>query len=475
MEITLRSIYSTLLNLGYQLSPEAFNLIKESENPEYLVSELIKRLESMENKPIIIERTHIEPLITKKISSPISLEQKKEKCLPSIKILRSGGKYSVESSPEAFRSYFLDRFNKLKSILNSRADVRAYNSNNKKVKIIGIVASKKETKDKIAIELENEKGITKILFKDKELKKKASRIMLDEVICVFGTIIENIGVIGEDIIWPDITPRIRQNIKREGCIVFTSDIHIGSKFFMRQQFESFIKWLRGENDEKEIASKVKYLIIAGDIVDGIGIYPNQEEELIIKDIYKQYEEAAYYLSMIPENIKIIIIPGNHDACRQTLPTPPIYKDIGAPLYSLKNVVMLGDPSFIEIENLVFLITHGRSLDDVIPVIPNCTFKEPQKAMIELLKSRHIAPIYGEKTPIAPEPEDILVIDIIPDIFHAGHVHVWGISEYQGTFVINSGTWQKQTKYQQSMGIEPAPGIVPVIDLSNFKITTLNFL
>jgi DNA polymerase II small subunit len=309
MESTLKSIYSTLLNLGYQISPEAFKLIKESENPETLVSELIKKLESMKVKPIVIEPYHIEPLISKKITISTQLEKKKERYESHIKILRSGGKYSVDSSPEAFRLYFLDRFKK-------------FNNSNKKVKVVGIVNSKKETKDKILIELEDEKGITKVIFKDKDVRKKAVRIMLDEVICVFGTIIEkdkNI-IIGEDIIWPDVLPKTRQN-KREGYVVFTSDIHIGSKFFMKQQFESFIKWLRGENNEKEIASKVKYLIIAGDIVDGVGVYPNQEEELIIKDIYKQYEEAAYYLSMIPEDIKIIIIPGNHDACRQTLPTP----------------------------------------------------------------------------------------------------------------------------------------------------------
>ncbi|MEM0101489.1 MAG: hypothetical protein QW522_04530, partial [Candidatus Methanomethyliaceae archaeon] len=70
--------------------------------------------------------------------------------------------------------------------------------------------------------------------------------------------------------------------------------------------------------------------------------------------------------------------------------------------------------------------------------------------------------------------DRLVIDIVPDVFHAGHVHVWGISEYKGVILINSGTWQKQTKYQMSMGIEPAPGVVPVIDLSNLKISTIKF-
>lgn len=476
MEKSLISAYSLLLSLGYQLSPEAFSLIKESEDPEALVNKLIKNLELMKEKPIIIERIHIEPLLTKSKELP---KPKKKEVLHKIKVIKGEENYFIEGKSEDFRRYFLNRFEKIKSFLISRPDVMGANSpsklNNKqkKVKVIGLVTSKKETKDRIVIELEDEEGIVKIIFKN-EFKKKASRILMDEVICVFGQLLNEGTILGEEIIWPDIIPKKRINLEGDGCIALTSDIHIGSKLFMKQEFESFIKWINGENDEKEIASKLHYLIIAGDIVDGVGVYPNQEEELIIKDIYRQYEEAAHYLSMIREDVKIIIIPGNHDACRQTLPTPPIYKDIGAPLYSLKNVIMLGDPSFVEIEGITFLITHGRSLDDVIPALPDCNFKEPQKAMAELIKSRHIAPIYGEKTPIAPEPIDRLVIDIVPDVFHAGHVHVWGISEYKGVILINSGTWQKQTKYQMSMGIEPAPGVVPVIDLSNLKISTIKF-
>jgi len=33
---------------------------------------------------------------------------------------------------------------------------------------------------------------------------------------------------------------------------------------------------------REIAGRVKYVLIAGDIVDGVGVYPNQIKELVIK-------------------------------------------------------------------------------------------------------------------------------------------------------------------------------------------------
>lgn len=67
-----------------------------------------------------------------------------------------------------------------------------------------------------------------------------------------------------------------------------------------------------------------------------------------------------------------------------------------------------------------------------------------------------------------------MIDPVPDIFHAGHVHVEGIAEYRGVLVVNSGTWQSQTKYQLSAGIVPKPSIVPVVDLATTKAYELNF-
>ena len=67
----------------------------------------------------------------------------------------------------------------------------------------------------------------------------------------------------------------------------------------------------GNDVQKEIAKKVKYIIIAGDLVDGVGIYPSQIEELEIKDIVEQYDEFCRLIKQIPTNKQIIICPGNH--------------------------------------------------------------------------------------------------------------------------------------------------------------------
>jgi DNA polymerase II small subunit len=83
----------------------------------------------------------------------------------------------------------------------------------------------------------------------------------------------------------------------------------------------------------------------------------------------------------------------------------------------------------------------------------------------LLKARHLSPMYGYRTPIAPEKEDMLVINEVPDIFHVGHIHIIGVERYRSTLLVNSGAWQSQTNFQQTMGIVPTAGIAVFVNLS----------
>jgi DNA polymerase II small subunit len=118
--------------------------------------------------------------------------------------------------------------------------------------------------------------------------------------------------------------------------------------------------------------------------------------------------------------------------------------------------------------------HGQSLDDIIATTPGMSYSKPAQAMRVLLKARHLAPTYGERTPIAPEVEDMMVISEIPDILHSGHVHVTDLENYRGTLIVNSGAWQSQTKFQQTMGITPTPGIAIIVNLATLQPSLLNF-
>ena len=67
-----------------------------------------------------------------------------------------------------------------------------------------------------------------------------------------------------------------------------------------------------------------------------------------------------------------------------------------------------------------------------------------------------------------------MIEDVPDVFHAGHVHVMKHKTYRGTSMINSGAWQMQTSYQRKLGLEPTPGIIPVLDLKTLRVSTIDF-
>ena len=95
-------------------------------------------------------------------------------------------------------------------------------------------------------------------------------------------------------------------------------------------------------------------------------------------------------------------------------------------------------------------------------------------MKEFLKCRHLAPIYGKKTQIAPISTDWLVIDKVPDILHVGHIHINGIGQYRNVALINSGCFQTQTDFMKSFGIIPTPGIVPFVELNSLNGYELDF-
>ena len=125
---------------------------------------------------------------------------------------------------------------------------------------------------------------------------------------------------------------------------------------------------------------------------------------------------------------------------------------------------LGNPAFFQISGVNVLAYHGRSMDDFVSQLPNASYEKPLDIMKAMLQKRHLAPVYGGKTPISPEKEDFLVIDSIPDIFVTGHVHATGVEGYRGIKLVNASTWQGQTEYQKMRNIQPDPCKTIVVNL-----------
>jgi len=76
--------------------------------------------------------------------------------------------------------------------------------------------------------------------------------------------------------------------------------------------------------------------------------------------------------------------------------------------------------------------------------------------------------------MAPERDDRLVIASVPDVFHMGHIHVYGSKRYKGVTMIASGPWQEQTSFQKRMNLTPTPGVAPIFDLHTHQLIPLDF-
>jgi DNA polymerase II small subunit len=339
--------------------------------------------------------------------------------------------------------------------------------------VAGLLMSRRTKKNGIEIALDDYTGILTVTAVMEDAKKQAAALAMDQMVMLE---LENgKGVPGlaiKSVMTPDIPDHLPNRSKSEAYAVLISDLHVGSKYFMEKEFLRFLDWLSSDDD---LVRRIKFLCVGGDLIDGVGIFPNQDKELLEMDAGRQMSHAAQLLAKVPKHIKVLVIPGNHDPGRRALPQPAIPgKDRTDHMYWLENCTMLGNPAFVDLNGVKVLMFHGQSLDDVIATTPGLSYHRPAEAMKVLLKARHLAPTYGERTPVAPEQEDMMVIQEVPDIFHSGHVHVTDVQSYRGTLVVNSGAWQSQTKYQQTMGITPTPGLAILVNLATLRPLVQDF-
>jgi DNA polymerase II small subunit len=516
----LHKAVETAITAGYQLDSEAFavlcNLAPEND-PLEVISAVLKKIEASNEKPAFIEKKLIETAISKKerenakhsvstqslsgeeTNKPITALQSDEgintfhpyakEVQAKLDIIEDPtGKLTTNGTIEDYYQYFRDRFKRMERLLRQRIDVKsaaplveALKAPPKtKLKVICMITEKREAKQQTFLTVEDLQASATVLISHKapdDVRRKAQMLILDQVVCIAVVKTRTKLLVAEDIILPEIGQKSKKKAEEPVYAVLTSDLHVGSKKFNKEAFKRFLLWLNGKygsDSARELAGQVKYVLVAGDIVDGIGVYPNQAKELQFRDVYKQYSIAAKLLEKIPDYIEIIITPGNHDAPRKALPQPAIPIEYLETLKGSSRVHTLGDPSTISIHGVEVLMYHGRSLDDIIANIAGLSHNRPENAMKILLQGRHLAPLYGGKTLLSPENRDFLVIERVPDIFHSGHVHVIGHCNHRGVLIVNSGAWQEQTEYMQKLGLVPTPGKVPIVNLQTFETSIMSF-
>ena len=415
-----------------------------------------------------------------------------------VKVIKSFEEMSSKKEVRDFSLYFNSRFEALKKILFSRTELKNTTSIsriiNKKEResasIIGMLKDKRVTKNgNIMLTLEDNTEEIKVLVnKNKaEIFDIANDCVMDEVIGISGVNGDKI-VFANNLILPEI-PRTKELKKcsEEAYAIFLSDIHIGSNNFLEEDFNRFLSWINqetGSASQKEVASKVKYVFIVGDLVDGVGIYPNQDDELVITDVFDQYKKCKELLSKIPKHIELIMCAGNHDALRIAEPQPPFCSEFSNVLHELPNATIVSNPGIVNIhssddfEGYNVLLYHGYSFDYYIANVDSIRngggYDRADLIMKFLLKRRHLAPTHTSTLYVPYTDMDPLVIDTIPDFFITGHIHKTAVSNYKNITLISGSCWQSKTSFQAKMGHHPEPSRVPIVNLATREVKVLRF-
>ena len=495
MSEDLRTTLQRIIESGYQLSADGFEYLKSLEEVtlEGLVKRVIQRANASPEEINVLDRGFLQSVMeeTAKRGEARGLITGKRRKRPlagdvdaNLEVLEDHSAEPV-ASVDGFIQYFRSRYRRIEGILRERMDVmnavtigRALEEPlRSKFKVIGAVTRKRARGNRLFIELEDPEESITVMASDQETVRRGLALLEDQVICVDALKYRKDLLIAKDFILPDVPSRNPRRSEVPLCAAFLADLHIGSKLFLDDLFDRFIRWMNleiGPPESRELAARVKYVVVAGDLVDGIGVYPDQLDELAITDIGRQYEVAAAILSKLPEYVEVIVIPGNHDAARKSLPQLPIPEEYAEALYQDERVHMLGNPIRVRFNGVEALICHGKALDDVLSQTPGMDFHSPVKGMELLLKARHLAPTYGSSTPLAPESEDRLVITSVPDVFQMGHIHVYGSKRYKGMTMIASSAWQGQTSFQKRVNLTPTPGIAPIFDLQTHQLMALDF-
>ncbi len=376
-----------------------------------------------------------------------------------------------------FAKLFNDRYASLRRMLAKRRElagmlpiskVRRLERDLRFAGILNDIYTTKNGHTMLELEDENDKIMVLVM---KGTMKANEAFLRDEVLGIVGVRSKDGElVIAKDIIRPEVAMNNAMAPNdSESIVAFASDIHVGSTTFLPDHWTRFTKWLRKD----AVAKDIKYMVIPGDLVDGIGIYPGQEEELLIEDVYEQYKTLSEMAKQIPDWIKVVMMPGNHDAVRLAEPQPALPKDIQSLFDS--SIMFAGNPCLLEIEGRTVLAYHGRSFDDFIAGARHLSYAAPIDTMKEMLRRRHLAPVYGERTALAPEQKDHMVIDTVPNIFVTGHVHKCATADYRGIKLINASAWQSQTSFQRMHNQVPDPAKVPMVHLGTGEMWIEDFM
>src|SRR6266705_253301 len=383
----MRRAVGTILEAGFQIESEAFKTLVEKgreDSLKPLVDEVLKMASLAQPRPLFISADLVlraaeqldlaaGPVVpVEGLGHGRRFAEDRESRFEVV--FDPTGKLGTTGALDDFLRYFRSRFEKMSALFRQRIDTRSAGTisdalaggTNGRGRFVAMVVEKREKANRIFLTVDDYDDEATVLVGDSNpsVWQTTRRISRDQVLFLETRKSSGKLLVAENIVLPEIPDHKPGRASEEVYAVLISDVHVGSKVFMEDAFSRVLAWLKGDvggPEQRHVSDRVKYVLIGGDLVDGIGVYPRQEVDLKVPDIYEQYRLAAKLVGEIPEHMDVVLIPGNHDAVRQALPQPAIPKEFAGPVYDSRRIVSLGDPSEVRLDGVDFLLFHGTSL------------------------------------------------------------------------------------------------------------------
>lgn len=407
----------------------------------------------------------------------------------AVKVLSAPAFTQRKVSVKDFVDNFRSRYNKIKGIFESRdfdnlTSIRKIGGDRGSYTIIVYVLGKRITKNKnLFIEVEDMSGTSVVLVNQnkKELFEKARDLLEDDLVA-FSVTGNSEMLFANELFFPDASLTEKRHSDFDEYVAFTGDFHAGSNVFLEKNLLRFVDWLNGkegDKKQKEIAKKVKYLFVTGDVIDGVSHYAGQEKFLSEQTSIEQYKKVEDVLRRVREDIQIVMCPGQHDSVWIGEPQPIIGERWAPGLHKMKNLHLVPNPCLVEVDGgFKILMYHGASInrfvDEIADIRTNYGHRSPTRVVREMLKRRHLAPLHGSMDYIPCENGDPLVIEVIPDIIATADQHRADVSIYNNILMIAGSCWQSTTPFEEKVGNIPDPCKVPLFNLKTREIKILDF-
>jgi len=458
-----------MLELGYQVEPDAVGQLLEQEGgPEpvlRVLESIAKSKVKRHGRQFVIGSRDIKPFLRGKVGAEPLVE-----VVPECQVLFDPTtRISPTTDSSGYVKMFRNRIERMSSIIRSRPDffqIEKLNaiktpSSGKKVlaKVVGLVVSKRVSGEYVSLTLEDDTGYLRLMCTD-EAVRKAGEVLVDEFVLVEVESMPR-GYYARNIYHPDVPERSKKLGAEKVYALFVSDLRIGSPDFDEEAFQRMIDWINGDLGEVDVVSRIGYLVLNGDLVEN----PLAKDgRLNARGLDENYEFLADCIARIRRKLMVLVVPGEMDATRIALPQPAIIRRYAKRLHEMKNVVMLGNPSIVKIHGVTTLLFHGQSLDEVFRQLQSVSTSKPTAGMKALLRARHVAPTFGGLTPLAPEKEDLLIVEDEPDIMHCGHTGLPDEDVYRGTLLLSTPSWSMKTK-----SMLKGQGRAALVNLSTFEV------